>query len=106
MLTRNVSPAEGRSAELITICASEINDAENTFKIYPDPATEEIFISTGFIPNKNSFVEIINAEGELIVTQKITGGKISVDVSLLSKGVYFLKVGDERKCLWGKFLKM
>lgn len=70
------------------------NDFPETIKIYPNPASKQIFISG--IKGKNTTAEIISAEGRKILkTDNITNEK-GIDISGLTPGVYFinLKSGD------------
>lgn len=70
------------------------NDFPETIKIYPNPASKQIFISG--IKGKNTTAEIISAEGrKMLKTDNITNEK-GIDISGLTPGVYFinLKSGD------------
>ncbi|WP_250253107.1 PQQ-dependent sugar dehydrogenase [Chryseobacterium sp. Marseille-Q3244] len=66
------------------------NNLSNTLKIYPNPASKEIFIDG--IKDKNVTLELINAEGRKVLeTDKITSGK-GIDISGLPSGVYFINL--------------
>lgn len=70
------------------------NELSGTIKIYPNPASKEIFISG--IKDKNVTAEIISTEGRKVVEiNQITNDK-SIDISKIPPGVYFinLKSGD------------
>ncbi|AKK73837.1 cadherin [Chryseobacterium gallinarum] len=70
------------------------NNTLETVKIYPNPASKEIFING--IRDPKITAEIINAEGRKVLeTQQIINGK-SIDISGIPAGVYFinLKSGD------------
>lgn len=70
------------------------NDFPETIKIYPNPASKQIFVSG--IKGKNTTAEIISAEGrKMLKTDNITNEK-GIDISGLTPGVYFinLKSGD------------
>ncbi|AZB25760.1 T9SS C-terminal target domain-containing protein [Chryseobacterium bernardetii] len=70
------------------------NDFPETIKIYPNPASKQIFISG--VKGKNTTAEIISAEGrKMLKTDNITNEK-GIDISGLTPGVYFinLKSGD------------
>lgn len=68
------------------------NHAEkNSILVYPNPATTEINIS---FPTTNNFtIDIINMLGETVLQ---TQNQKEIDVSQISKGVYFLKVSDNK----------
>ncbi|WP_336686991.1 PQQ-dependent sugar dehydrogenase [Chryseobacterium bernardetii] len=70
------------------------NDFPETIKIYPNPASKQIFISG--VKGKTTTAEIISAEGrKMLKTDNITNEK-GIDISGLTPGVYFinLKSGD------------
>lgn len=66
------------------------NDPLATVKIYPNPASKEIFIED--IKDKKITAEIISAEGRKVLeTGQVTSGK-SIDISRIAAGVYFINV--------------
>ncbi|MGG7438686.1 PQQ-dependent sugar dehydrogenase [Chryseobacterium arthrosphaerae] len=66
------------------------NDPLATVKIYPNPASKEIFIKG--IKDKKITAEIISAEGRKVLeTGQVTSGK-SIDISGIAAGVYFINV--------------
>ena len=66
------------------------NNLSNALKIYPNPASKEIFIDG--IKDKNVTLELINADGRKVLeTDKITSGK-GIDISGLPSGVYFINL--------------
>ncbi|WP_241330901.1 PQQ-dependent sugar dehydrogenase [Chryseobacterium arthrosphaerae] len=66
------------------------NDPLATVKIYPNPASKEIFIEG--IKDKKVTAEIISAEGRKVLeTGQVTSGK-SIDISGIAAGVYFINV--------------
>lgn len=66
------------------------NDQETTFQLYPNPASEFIVISK----QMNETVEISDISGQIV--KQVTSGNSQefVDVSNLSKGIYFVKVSN------------
>ena len=74
-------------------------------KIYPNPSSTTITISTPTTPNKNIFMTIFNINGQALLSRQITEPIINVDVSGLPQGVYFVKVTDDRTVKVGKFVK-
>ncbi|MGG7467312.1 PQQ-dependent sugar dehydrogenase [Chryseobacterium arthrosphaerae] len=66
------------------------NDPLATMKIYPNPASKEIFIQG--IKDKKITAEIISAEGRKVLeTGQVTSGK-SIDISGIAAGVYFINI--------------
>lgn len=82
------------SGKIFKITTGTLSTRENEFsgmiKIYPNPASKEIFISG--IKDKKVTAEIISAEGRKVLeTDKITNEK-DIDISGLTPGVYFLNL--------------
>ncbi|REC60891.1 cadherin [Chryseobacterium pennae] len=74
--------------------ATQENNSLDKISIYPNPATEEIFVHG--IREKNLTLEIINTEGRKVLESKqVINGK-SISISRIPAGVYFinLKLGD------------
>jgi len=62
----------------------------SSIKVYPNPASEFIHISSR---NKDLMqVEIATQQGNIVSTHKLDSTNNTIDVSLLTDGVYFLKV--------------
>lgn len=73
----------------------------NSFKIYPNPVSEELFVSSEKIPIDK--MSIYSMTGRKILEIKTT--KNSVNVSKLSKGIYFLEINSGNKKSVQKFIK-
>jgi len=67
-------------------------EGKNGICIYPNPVQNELFFNN--LTADNLQFCIINLTGKQIVTGKLSNNK-SIDVSSLSKGIYFLKVKNE-----------
>lgn len=73
-------------------------------KIYPNPATEQIMVETRFDSYRDVQVSIFNLEGKKIFFLPITQQKIQVDVTSLSRGIYFYEIKRENETMTrGKF---
>lgn len=59
--------------------------------IYPNPAGDKIFIKTNNMP-QNSYIEVYNLLGKIVLTEDIRAIHQSVDISNLEKGLYVIKV--------------
>ena len=75
----------------------EENEASNFATVHPNPTTGMVSI-TGENLRK---AEITNMLGQHVVTASSQGGQLSVDISRLPAGVYFVSVTDEsgKKCV-------
>ncbi|HXB42064.1 MAG TPA: GEVED domain-containing protein [Bacteroidia bacterium] len=75
---------------------AEIGNPVSEILIYPNPATESILITGGFMPGENVDVKIYSIEGSLqSETNVIYSGKpLKTDVSTLISGAYFVKISS------------
>ncbi|MCF8276624.1 MAG: T9SS type A sorting domain-containing protein [Flavobacteriales bacterium] len=81
---------------------SEIRDftginelSTGSITVFPNPTTGEVFLSNSSPRNTINSVEIIDAQGRLLLKQ--TGSGISkVDLSQLSRGIYLLRIQTEK----------
>ena len=87
----------GRVDALAAINAVEPDAVEeneisvNGFSIYPIPSYDVLFVLS---ENINSEYRIINILGETIMSGKIASENQQIDVSSLSEGIYFIKIGN------------
>ncbi len=88
---------------------SNINREQNSFSIFPNPATETISIHTY---NKNSDQLEVNFHASLgenikTVTAKSVNGIATINISTLANGVYFVRIiGSEHPIATGRFIKI
>jgi len=85
----------------LPICVG-INQNELTFSIVPNPAQNEIVISSE--RNYNT-IEVINFLGQTVISQPATAQKTTVDVSQLMGGVYFVRIVSDNGTNVQKFVK-
>ena len=64
------------------------------FNLYPNPAVNEVFMSTNV---QSSSVEIYNITGKLVLAKALVFGNNTVNVSKLSAGVYLARFISENK---------
>jgi hypothetical protein len=89
--TENISSIEfkDKKRDFASVQQNEIE-----FSIYPNPAKNDLTISTG---GQSGTLNLVNLNGQIIATQALSSGKTSVDVSGLSNGMYFaqIQIGEE-----------
>ncbi|MES2284794.1 MAG: T9SS type A sorting domain-containing protein [Bacteroidota bacterium] len=81
---------------------NEIAGNEKMFNVYPNPSDDRIYFSSSFPKEKIKSIEIKNVLGEKIA---VLENKLSADVSMLSKGVYFVVVTTNDFQAVQKFIK-
>ena len=72
-------------------------------KIYPNPAKDVITIVFG--EKQNAYANIFNIIGELLIQSQLSSGKIVIDISSLSKGIYVIQLIGEGLTMQQKLLK-
>ncbi|MDZ7775539.1 MAG: T9SS type A sorting domain-containing protein [Bacteroidales bacterium] len=71
------------------------NIAKENIKIYPNPAQGEFYISVEKPQNK--IVKLYNAESKLLLSQKLSAKTTPVNCRNLPKGIYMLRITDEKQ---------
>jgi len=81
--------------DLSGIDESEIN--ENSFSIFPNPASGQVtfVVSSIKYTGDNSTISIFNSLGKLVKKLNVLSTKFQIDISGLEKGLYFLKLENE-----------
>jgi PKD repeat protein len=73
-----------------TVGVQNLSSSDNLVNAYPNPTKGLITIEL----NTNSKVYITNALGQLIYNEALSAGKHDIDLSKLSNGLYYVKIGD------------
>jgi hypothetical protein len=73
---------------------NEINSPDKSMIIYPNPFSEKITI-TSYQSEESIF--IFNTLGELVIKTIASEHKTELDLSELSKGIYFIRIGIDTK---------
>jgi hypothetical protein len=93
--TVNKAGQESEPSEILEIETNFIGIVvvnKTIFKIFPNPASDILNIETELKENTN--VEIYNISGIRIAAQVITDNISSINISKLTSGLYFIKVGN------------
>ncbi|MCD4768754.1 MAG: T9SS type A sorting domain-containing protein [Bacteroidales bacterium] len=73
------------------------------FKVFPNPATEMIYIKTSI--NHKLIIEILDISGKCILSDNIFSKEMIIDISILNKGLYIVKLSGNGKIGFTKLLK-
>ncbi len=88
-------------------CATGLNETmeESSVSIFPNPATNQVEIRNPKFEMRN--IEFYNLLGEKLFSNSVTSNQehVTVNVSKLSPGIYFVKVKGEKVESVGKFVK-
>ena len=72
--------------------SSIVNESENT-SIYPNPFTSQTTLSFSEAQT-NTIVKIRDVLGNIVNSQKASGKSITLDMSGVAKGIYFVEITD------------
>ncbi len=80
----------------VDVCTGVNEIADNTISIFPNPATNALFISSSSNDLKN--LEILNLVGQTVLrlNNENRQSHISLDISFLATGTYFVKTGNKK----------
>jgi len=79
-----------------------IKDYTHKFSIRPNPATNDITITSKSDFNK---IEVVNFLGQTVITEQNNGKTAKLDISTLTNGVYFVRIATENGASVMKFVK-
>ncbi len=80
----------------------EVND-ENSFSLYPNPVSYSLYFSDGQAGTRDYSYTIYSTSGETVMSGQLAYPQI--DVSLLSSGLYILRVESEERVFTKRFIK-
>lgn len=78
---------------------------KNSFAVYPNPASKQVNIAGNFKGFTNPEVLLVNILGEIVMKQAIYNENgINMNVSAIPKGIYFVKIIDNKASKYVKKL--
>jgi hypothetical protein len=72
--------------------------------IIPNPSNDKITISSTAITGITQ-LSIFNVSGEKVLEMELTGNETQIDISALLRGVYFVRVQDDKTIKVEKMIK-
>ena len=85
-----------------TLALKEYADIENRVKLYPNPASTQLFIVS---ESEIEYIEILNANGQVITTRQCSDLKEeTIDVTSYSTGFYLMKIKNKTGVVTKKFI--
>jgi hypothetical protein len=88
-----------------TIETPVIAEATKVINAFPNPAQSSITIDVNSDTEAATTITIYNYIGQPVVTRMITGSRITINISSLKAGVYFIKLGKGNTATMTKFVK-
>ena len=99
------SKAEGYSIRCICDSTTQINEIKyyKSIKIYPIPAIDKVYIDCA--ERQDLKMQIYNVVGECVLQRELTTSTNEINVSLLSKGIYIIKLTSADWTVQRKLIK-
>ena len=90
----------------VTTFIEETESLEPTLSIYPNPVNDKITIADDRKLPEETIISIFNIKGEKIMLDKFQNqNMIEMDVSMLAKGIYLVKIQTQAGIEVSKFVK-
>jgi hypothetical protein len=74
------------------------------FTVYPNPANDQITIELSKL-ERDPHLTIFNVNGRKVIERKIVENETQIDISALQRGVYFVRLQNEKTIEVGKMVK-
>jgi hypothetical protein len=74
-------------------------------KVFPDPARDMITLEFPVEIESNGMLAVYGPVGQVLIRKQAGGYRLTLDVSALPAGLYFVKVSNEESNYLGKFFK-
>ena len=91
--SQTIGTCESSSRFAVTVtldaCLGVENISQQDFKLYPNPATEKLTISSTAMMEK---LEMTNATGAIVKEQIINATETNIDLSQFDSGIYFVRI--------------
>jgi len=78
----------------VVVFTPVFDESKPAFGIFPNPAKDNIYINTYNLP---ATIEVLNLQGRVLIRREIFSEKKSLDLSFLSKGIYFVILKTEEQ---------
>ena len=66
-----------------------LNESQQAFKVYPNPSTDMLLLDFEAF-DKTKSLTVYDSSGQLLLTEKVSNHKHSIDISQLAIGVYYI----------------
>jgi len=85
---------------------SVLQESSNSNNIYPNPATSNLTLNLQLQTSlQNTIVSIYDVQGKLLLLQTITEPQTELNIASFSKGIYVVKVNNDKNSMVSKFVK-
>lgn len=99
-----IHPVFGTLRELDNV--NTIPENKTDFSIYPNPANDRLFLNyKSTVTSAQLSYSVIDVYGRTILHDKLSNAE-SIDISMLSEGVYFIQIVNDKTVSTNKFIKL
>ena len=87
------------NSDTIFVSISSVDEVgnNNTIKIYPNPVKDILTIESS--QELNNDIKITDLSGRVLITDKLKGKSIEINVSSLKKGIYLLQISETNEVI-------
>ena len=83
----------------------EYPSSNSNLKLYPNPASDYIYIETADI-SQEVYIEILSPAGIIECTERIANCRERIDIGNLRRGIYIIRISDKDGYTYSKFIKL
>jgi hypothetical protein len=100
------APGCNSEEEVQAACLTPVEEIKtgNGITIVPNPSNDKITISS-FAKTGNTQLSIFNVSGERVIERQIKDTETQIDISALPRGVYFVRLQNDKMVEVGKMVK-
>jgi hypothetical protein len=80
-----------------------ISKKDQQFTVYPNPASDKLFLKSNKAATEKTSYSIVDVSGRVLLTDTIVSDE-SIDISMLSNGIYFITIATPTKTATQKFV--
>jgi hypothetical protein len=80
-----------------------ISKKDPQFTVYPNPASDKLFLKSNNATTEKTSYSIIDVSGRVLLTDALVNTE-SIDISMLSNGIYFISISTPTKTATQKFV--
>ncbi|PZU88083.1 MAG: secretion protein [Chryseobacterium sp.] len=93
----NVSTGVQQSYEITETLGTDIQEINLSFKIYPNPTPDILYLKVGFNDYKKYRYELFDGSGKVLTSKSVNESQASILMSSYPAAMYYLKVLKEGK---------
>lgn len=88
----------------LVLSNTNISETDFNFSLYPNPTTQNVILSLENYKRENIQIKVLDLMGKVHFKSTINGSKTNIDVSSLSKGVYYVYIASQTQSRSKKLL--